>query len=71
MKLGFHKEINAAFAQKLYQLNELKWYQDENHTYQGEIKGVNEIGQLIIQKEDGILQAYHFKEVSYLHGESE
>lgn len=71
LKSGFHKEINAAFAQKLYQLNELKWYQDENHTYQGEIRGVNEIGQLIIQKEDGTLQAYHFKEVSYVHGESE
>ncbi len=66
LKSGNAHDINVAFAQKLYQLNELKWYKDEKHTYQGEILGVNEIGQLLIQELGGEIHTYHFKEVTYL-----
>ena len=58
--------LDDLFCQKLYQLDELHWYQDETHQYQGIIQGVNEIGQLQIKEQDGLLNEYHFKEVSYL-----
>ncbi len=66
LKKGEYGEIDNCFVEKLYQLNELKWYEDDKHSYQGEIIGVNEIGQLLIQEKNGPLHEYHFKEVAYL-----
>ncbi|WP_372775690.1 biotin--[acetyl-CoA-carboxylase] ligase [Mangrovibacterium sp.] len=63
---GEAEEINRQFVSKLYQLNEWHWYNDKNHTYKGQIIGVNEIGQLKVEEEGGILNEYHFKEVTYL-----
>ncbi|MGQ8337665.1 biotin--[acetyl-CoA-carboxylase] ligase [Sunxiuqinia sp. A32] len=60
------QNLDEAFCKRLFQLNQLCWYQDERHKYQGTIIGVNEIGQLQIQEQNGDLNEYHFKEVSYL-----
>ncbi len=68
LKRGEDHIINESFTSKLYQLNERKWYRDELHTYQGEIVGVNTIGQLIIQEPGSTVHAYHFKQVEYLTG---
>ena len=63
---GHEKEIDQLFHEKLYRLEEWRTYKDETHEYQGEIVGVNEIGQLKIQEKEGELHEYHFKEVAFL-----
>jgi len=63
---GHFDEINRLFVSKLYRLNEWHQFQDEKKKYRGKIVGVNGTGQLQIQEEDGNVNAYHFKEVSYL-----
>jgi BirA family biotin operon repressor/biotin-[acetyl-CoA-carboxylase] ligase len=59
-------EINRLFESKLFRLNNWHYFQDEKHEYRGRIIGVNEIGQLKVEEENGKVNAYHFKEVSYL-----
>lgn len=60
------KSLDQAFHQNLYRLDEWHQYQDENHQYTGKIIGVNPIGQLKIQEQNGPVHEYHFKEVIYL-----
>ncbi|PTN10303.1 biotin--[acetyl-CoA-carboxylase] ligase [Mangrovibacterium marinum] len=59
-------EINRLFEAKLFRLNSWHTFRDENHEYRGRIIGVNEIGQLKVEEESGLVNEYHFKEVSYL-----
>lgn len=66
LKRGEDDEINSEFISVLYRLNETHLFRTENVDFQGEIRGVNEIGQLQIGKEDGELLEFHFKEVEFL-----
>ena len=66
LESGLYDEIDSAFRQQLYQLDEWHRYKDKEHEYLGKIIGVNKIGQLKIQEKQGPLSEYHFKEVAYL-----
>jgi BirA family biotin operon repressor/biotin-[acetyl-CoA-carboxylase] ligase len=66
LQTGLFDELDRAFHEKLYRLNEWRTYKDETHEYSGEIIGVNTIGQLQIREKDGPVHEYHFKEVEYL-----
>lgn len=59
-------EIDAKFEQNLYRKDIVASYKDSSGVYNGVLKGVNEIGQLMVQAESGELRAYHFKEVEFL-----
>lgn len=59
-------ELNQTFRENMYRLNEWHSFRDAEHTYIGKIIGVNEIGQLRIEEQNGPVHEYHFKEVSYL-----
>lgn len=61
------KRIDQEFISVLYRINENHWFQDEQGKFEGEITGVNAIGQLLVKKGGGQLKAYHFKEVEFLH----
>jgi biotin-(acetyl-CoA carboxylase) ligase len=50
----------------LYRLNEKHWFRSEQEEFEGEITGVNEIGQLLIRKQNGEILDFHFKEVEFL-----
>lgn len=63
---GQIEELNRLFEAKLFRLNTWHHFKDDHHEYRGRIVGVNEIGQLKVEEENGRLNAYHFKEVSYL-----
>jgi len=63
---GCYAEISRQFESKLYRLHQWHWFEDERRTYRGKIVGVNKIGQLQVVDEDGMVNEYHFKEVSYL-----
>lgn len=66
LKQGKEAEIDQAFTRVLYRLNEKHRFKTEDEVFTGEITGVNEIGQLLIRKEDGQMLDFHFKEVEFL-----
>ncbi|TKG91146.1 biotin--[acetyl-CoA-carboxylase] ligase [Puteibacter caeruleilacunae] len=66
LKSGFNEELNQAFHERLYRLGEKAEFKDQQGTFTGVIKGVNAIGQLIIEDEENISKEYHFKEVEYV-----
>ncbi|BBE16583.1 biotin--protein ligase [Aquipluma nitroreducens] len=58
--------IDREFISALYRINEKHFFKAEDLVFEGEILGVNEIGQLIIRKNDGEVLEFHFKEVEFL-----
>lgn len=66
LRSGDLREIDTRFEELLYRKDELASYKDKAGVYRGVIKGVNEIGQLLIQPETGNLRCYHFKEVEFI-----
>lgn len=60
------KRIDQEFISVLYRFRENNWFQDEQGKFEGQITGVNSIGQLLVKKANGQLMAYHFKEVEFL-----
>ena len=63
---GQEEQIDNEFLAALYRLNELHFYKAEDEVFEGQIVGVNEIGQLLIRKKDGKVLEFHFKEVEFL-----
>ena len=66
LKQGKEELIDKEFISVLYHLNEKFWYLAEQELFEGEIIGVNEIGQLLIRKETGEILDFHFKEVEFV-----
>ena len=60
------KRIDQEFISVLYRIHENHWFQDDQGRFEGQITGVNSIGQLLIKKDSGLEKAYHFKEVEFL-----
>ena len=67
LKNGEDELINLEFVQKLYWLNEKHFFKSGEESFEGEIIGLNKIGQLLIQKSDGTVLDFHFKEVEFLN----
>ena len=63
---GQDERIDREFLTALYRLNEMHLYKSEDGLFEGQIIGVNEIGQLLIRKKDGKVLEFHFKEVEFL-----
>lgn len=63
---GAEEQIDREFISVLYRLNEKHWFRSEQEEFEGEIIGVNEIGQLLIRKQNGEILDFHFKEVEFL-----
>ena len=57
--------IDRDYVSALYRLNEKHLFRTEGEDFSGEIIGVNEIGQLLIRKENGEILEFHFKEVEF------
>jgi len=66
LRAGKEAAIDQEFTFVLYRLNEKHFYKAEDDIFEGEIIGVNEIGQLLIRKNDGKVLEFHFKEVEFL-----
>ncbi|MDP2335298.1 MAG: biotin--[acetyl-CoA-carboxylase] ligase [Bacteroidota bacterium] len=64
-----YERIDKEFISVLYRLNEKHYFRTENVVFEGEIIGVNEMGQLLIRREDGKILDFHFKEVEFLFKE--
>lgn len=66
LRKGEEDQIDMEYISHLYRLNETCKYRSENEVFEGEIIGVNEIGQLLIRRNDGKILDFHFKEVEFL-----
>jgi len=66
LRNGEEGKIDQEFISVLYRLNERHSFRAERDVFEGEIIGVNEIGQLMIRKTDGEILQFHFKEVEFL-----
>jgi BirA family biotin operon repressor/biotin-[acetyl-CoA-carboxylase] ligase len=66
LREGKEEIIDQEFESVLYRLNEKYFYKAKEDVFEGEIIGVNEIGQLLIRKIDGKVLEFHFKEVEFL-----
>ena len=67
LKAGEETRIDREFISALYLLNEKHSFRSEQEEFEGEIIGVNEIGQLLIKKQNGKILHFHFKEVEFLN----
>jgi BirA family biotin operon repressor/biotin-[acetyl-CoA-carboxylase] ligase len=61
-----YERIDQEFITVLYRFYEKHHFRAERDVFEGEIIGVNEIGQLIIRKTDDEILQFHFKEVEFL-----
>ena len=59
------EQLNTAYLEHLYQLNEVRTYRDESGTFDGKIVGIEPSGRLIVLK-DGIPTSYDVKEIVFL-----
>ena len=66
LREGHEEGIDQEFLSVLFRLNEKHFYKAEDEIFEGEIIGVNEIGQLQIRKNNGEVLEFHFKEVEFL-----
>jgi BirA family biotin operon repressor/biotin-[acetyl-CoA-carboxylase] ligase len=66
LRQGEEETIDQEFISVLYRLNEKHYYKAEEEIFEGEIIGVNELGQLLIRKNEGEVLQFHFKEVEFL-----
>ena len=65
LKEGRHFIINDAYSNVMYMKGVESSFKDKNCSFTGKIKGVDHLGQLVIEKE-GIDCFYGFKEVEFL-----
>lgn len=66
LKSGNYGQIDREFISVLYGLSQRRTYYSEGQFFEGTIIGVNEIGQLQIQKADEQIACFHFKEVEFI-----
>jgi BirA family transcriptional regulator, biotin operon repressor / biotin---[acetyl-CoA-carboxylase] ligase len=66
LKKGEKARIDLEFISVMYRLNEKHWFRTEKEEFEGEIIGVNEIGQLLVSNQWGKTYVFHFKEVEFL-----
>jgi BirA family biotin operon repressor/biotin-[acetyl-CoA-carboxylase] ligase len=65
LREGQDDVIDQEFISVLYRLNEKHNFKAGGQIFEGEIIGVNEIGQLLIRANDGRVHEFHFKEVEF------
>jgi len=63
---GNSVQIKKEYVSRLYRLNEWCKYRDINSTYTGRILGVGDYGMLKIEKQNGEILEYAFKEIEFI-----
>lgn len=63
------QELISNYHDKMYQLDEWKFYQTNRGEEKGKIIGVDEFGRLLLEFEDSRVQAYDLKEIQFLQKE--
>lgn len=63
---GNRETLSARYAELLLGLNEQRAFVDKNGRFDGVVKGVDSDGRLLVQRNDGSLSRYTFKEIEQL-----
>jgi len=63
---GNYGEIKRDYVSKLYRLNEWHEFRDKNGKFTGRILTVGDYGRLIIEKQNGEISEYSFKETEFI-----
>ncbi|MCF8359286.1 MAG: biotin--[acetyl-CoA-carboxylase] ligase [Prolixibacteraceae bacterium] len=63
---GETKIIDLTYLKNLYLIDEEAFFSDNKRKFKGKIIGVGNTGQLLIERKNGIISQYHFKEVEFL-----
>jgi len=58
--------LEKQYLEKLFHINELCTFKDKTGLFEGEIKGIDNFGRLIIEKKGGNQEKYAFKEVEFI-----
>lgn len=66
LRKGKIKSIDDEFNSRLYLIDKMARFSDKKGEFNGMILGVNEFGQLLIDKEDKNKVCYSFKEVEFI-----
>ncbi|WP_018344157.1 biotin--[acetyl-CoA-carboxylase] ligase [Cytophaga aurantiaca] len=66
LNAGLKHELLNLYQSKLYALNTLHAYQDEEGDFMGYIRSIEENGTLLMEKESGAKRKYQFKEVRFI-----
>jgi len=69
LRRGEYELIDKIYISALYWLNEKHSFRTGPKVFEGNIIGVNDIGQLLIRKEDDEILKFHFKEVEFQQSE--
>ena len=62
---AFRENLHAEYLERLYRFREWSAYSD-GREFTARITGVNDYGQLMLERKDGEMLVYGFKEVTYL-----
>ncbi|MCE3295161.1 MAG: hypothetical protein K0R65_875 [Crocinitomicaceae bacterium] len=65
LKLGKLDFIRESYLEQLWLLNEKTRFRDTEGEFEGKITGIDELGQLLVERENGI-KAYQNKEITFL-----
>ena len=65
LKKGNRKTVKSTYLSNMYRLSEWAHYQD-GEKFEGRILGIDEDGQLRIERRDGRIKHYSYKEVAFL-----
>ncbi|MCL3781745.1 biotin--[acetyl-CoA-carboxylase] ligase [Prolixibacteraceae bacterium JC049] len=68
LREGQIEEINKAFENRMMGINQWATFCAEEEVFEAKVSGVNEIGQLVLELNDGSVLAFHNKEVQYVIG---
>lgn len=63
---GNAPQIKEEYLSRLYRLNELTGFRDSKGIYTGTIRTVHDDGQIVIEREDGTISEYYFKETEFI-----
>ena len=66
LKSGRYDAVRIAYRERLYRLNEEKYYRFEEHIFEGRITGVTDEG-LLLMDAGGVEKKYNLKEIEFLN----
>jgi BirA family biotin operon repressor/biotin-[acetyl-CoA-carboxylase] ligase len=63
---GNFEEIKKEYVSKLYRLNEWCEFRDNKEIYTGRVLTIGEYGRIKIEKQNGEINSYFFKEIEFI-----
>ncbi len=68
LQLKSHKleDIDKQYAQALYGINQWRYFEDNNGQFEGKIKGVSQIGELLLEDKSNNIKEFDLKQIKFL-----